>query len=145
MKKISIHCADISIESDDLIKVVLFDDIDFEIKDAIELLQAFKELTAGNKYYMLTITNDSFNATSEVREYVAKNISSTGIIANAILIKSLPIRLIINAYVIFNKPNIPTKTFNTESVALEWIEDIRKSNYSKSTLVKSKNQKNLIY
>lgn len=143
---ISIHSADISIESDDLIKVKLFDNIDFEKKDAIELLKAFKELTAGNKYYMLTLTNDSFTATSEVREYVAENIASTGIIANAICIKSLPIRLIINAYVKFNKPSIPTKTFNTETVALEWIDEIRKSELDKSTLIKNKNlNKNLMY
>ena len=126
MKKISIHSADIFIERGDLIKVTLFDNIDFEKKDAIELLQAFTDLTAGNKYYMLTITNDNFTATSEVREYVAKNISSTGIIANAICLKSLPTRLIINAYVKFNKPNVPTKSFNTEVVAREWLDELRK-------------------
>ena len=146
MKKISIHSADIFIERGDLIKVTLFDNIDFEKKDAIELLQAFTDLTAGNKYYMLTITNDNFTATSEVREYVAENIISTGIIANAICIKSLPIRLIINAYVKFNKPSIPTKTFNTEDVALEWIDDIRKSEIDKANLIKNKNsKKNLMY
>ena len=146
MKMISIHSADISIESDDLIKVKIFDNIDFEKKDAVELLKAFTDLTAGNKYYMLTLTNDNFTATSEVREYIAKNISSTGIIANAICIKSLPIRLIVNAYVKFNKPSIPTKTFNTEAVALEWIDDIRKSEIDKANLIKNKNpKKNLMY
>lgn len=145
MKKISIHSAEISIESNDLIKVILFDNIDFEKKDAIELLQAFIELTDGNKYYMLTLTNDNFTATSEVREYIAKNICSTGIIANAICIKSLPIRLIINAYVKFNKPSIPTKTFNTEAVALEWIDEMRAANHNSNTeITNKKSKKNLL-
>ncbi|MCD6018934.1 MAG: hypothetical protein K0S53_2055 [Bacteroidetes bacterium] len=145
MEKITISCADLSIESEDVVKVRLFDDIDFEIKEAGELLNAIKQLTAGKKFYLLTQTNESFTATSEVREYVAENIASTGIIANAICLKSLPIRFIINAYVKFNKPNVPTKTFNSESTALEWIDEIRKSNIGKEILSQNKKSKTLMY
>ncbi len=145
MDKITIHCADLSFYSEDIIKVDLFDDIDFEKKDAEALLSAIKQLTAGKKFYLFTQTNESFTATSEVREYVAENIAFTGIIANAICIKSLPIRFIINAYVKINKPNIPTKTFNSEIAAREWIDEIRNSNIGRenSTVnLKSKNQIN---
>lgn len=145
MKKITISCADLSIQSEDLIKVTLFDDIDFEKKEAEELINALKELTGGKKFYLLTQTNNSFTATSEVREYVAENIASTGIIANAICIKSLPIRFLINAYVKINKPNVPTKTFNSEALALEWIDQFRNSNIGKANSHQDKNSKNLMY
>ncbi|MBC7695174.1 MAG: hypothetical protein H7141_06980 [Burkholderiales bacterium] len=52
-------------------------------------------------------------------------IRSTSIMANAICLRSLPIRLIINVYVRLNKPTVPTKTFNSEATALEWINDFR--------------------
>ncbi|MES2764028.1 MAG: hypothetical protein V4677_17560 [Bacteroidota bacterium] len=142
MKDITIHCAELRIQDEHIIRVRLLDDIDFEKKDAEALLNAIDQLTAGKKYYLLTLTNNNFTATSEVREYVAKNIYSTGIIANAICIKSLPIRLIINAYVKINKPGIPTKTFNTEAVALEWIDDIRNSKKVDDMI---KDPKNLIH
>ncbi|MGZ5191714.1 MAG: DUF7793 family protein [Flavisolibacter sp.] len=145
MKKITISCADLSIQSEDLIKVILFDDIDFERKEAEELINALKELTAGKKYYLLTQTNDNFTATSEVREYVAENIASAGIIANAICIKSLPIRFIVNAYVKINKPNVPTKTFNSETLALEWIDQFRNSNIGKSNSKQDVKSKKLMY
>lgn len=145
MEKITISCADLSVEGEDLIKVKLFDDVDFELKEAVELLNAIKQLTAGKKFYLLTVTNDSFTATSEVREYAAENIASTGIIANAICLKSLPIRFIINAYVKFNKPNVPTKTFNSESATYEWIDEIRKSNIGKEISFQNKKSKNLMY
>ena len=145
MKKISSGCADLNIESEDLIRATLFDDIDFEKKDAEKLLNDLKQLTDRKKFYLLTQTNDSFTATSEVREYVAENIASTGIIANAICIKSLPIRFIINAYVKINKPNVPTKTFSSESQALQWIDEIRKSNIGKENSNQQTKSKNLMY
>lgn len=144
MEKITISCADLSVESDDVIKIRLYDDIDFELKQADELLNAIKQLTAGKKFYLLTITNDSFTATSEVREYVAKNIASTGVVANAICIKSLPIRFIINAYVKINKPNVPTKTFNSENLAMKWIDEIRNSKFGKKNTGQNKKNKYVI-
>jgi hypothetical protein len=145
MDKLTIRSADFSVESDDLIKVTLFDGIEFDMSDADELLNALKQLTAGRKYYVLTRTYETFTVDSDVRQYLAENIASAGIIANAICIKSLPIRFIINAYIKFNKPNIPTKTFNTENVALEWIDDIRKSNLGKENAVSTSKSKNLMY
>lgn len=128
MKKITIRSADFCIESKDLIRVTLFNDIEFEKSDADELLGVLKNLTAGKKFYVLTQTYESFTVNSEVRQYLAENIASTGVIANAICIKSLPIRFIINGYIKINKPNIPTKTFNSEIAAREWINKIRQLN-----------------
>lgn len=128
MKKITIRSADFCIESKDLIRVTLFNDIEFEKSDADELLGVLKNLTDGKKFYVLTQTYESFTVNSEVRQYLAENIASTGVIANAICIKSLPIRFIINGYIKINKPNIPTKTFNSEIAAREWINKIRQLN-----------------
>lgn len=138
MKKITIRSAEFCIESEDLIRVTLFDNIEFERSDADELFNVLKQLTSGKKFYVLTQTYESFTVNSEVRQYLAENIASTGVITNAICIKSLPIRFIINGYIKINKPNIPTKTFNSESAALEWIDKMRQSNIDRETLSKKK-------
>ncbi|MDF2448482.1 MAG: hypothetical protein K0R26_986 [Bacteroidota bacterium] len=140
MNQIKISCAELCVESEDLMKIILFDDIDFEIKDAEELLKAIKKLTAGKKYFLLTQTNDGFTATPGVREYVAERIAAAGIIANAICIKSLPIRFIVNAYVKVNRPAIPTKTFHTEIEALAWLDEIRKSNFGTGRVIQNQSK-----
>lgn len=123
MEKLIIHCAELSIHDKNIIRFRLLDDIDIEKKDAEEAIQAINTITNGKKYYLLTETGDNFTATAEARNYMAKNIGSTSIIANAIYLKSLPIRIIINVYVKFDKPVIPTKVFNTEQAAIQWLNE----------------------
>lgn len=146
MKKLVIHCAELEIQGEDIIKIKLFDDFDFEKKDSEDIIRAINTLTSGKAYYLLTETGNHFTATSEAREYMAKEISSTSIIANAICLRSLPIRLIINVYVRLNKPSVPTKTFNSEATALEWINDFRNGFPEKSSGLKNKiSKKSLLY
>lgn len=126
MKNITIRCAELTVLDEQVIRFVLFDDIDIEKKDAEEAILAINTLTEGKEYCLLTETANHFSTTAEAREYMAKAIGSTSIVANAICLKSLAIRLIINTYVQFHKPTVPTKTFNTVEHALEWLHEQRK-------------------
>lgn len=124
MEKLIIHCAELSFHDKNIIRFRLYDDIDIEKKDAEEAIQAINTLSKGKKYYLLTETGDNFTATAEARNYMANNIGSTNSVANAIYLKSLPIRLIINVYVKFDKPVVPTKVFNSEQAALQWLNEL---------------------
>ncbi len=146
MKKLVIKCAELEIQGEDIIKIKLFDDYDFEKKDAEDIIHAINTISGGKSYYLLTLTGKHFTATTETREYMAGAISSTGIIANAICLSSLPIRLIINVYVRLNKPTVPTKTFNSEVTAIEWINDFRIGFLEKSSELKNNDsKKSLLY
>lgn len=123
MEILKIHCAELSFYDRNIIRFKLLDDIDIEKKDAEEAIEAINTITQGKKYYLLTETGNNFTASAESREYMASNIGSTSIVANAIYLKSLPIRLIINVYVKINKPEVPTKVFNSEALALEWLNE----------------------
>lgn len=123
MENLKIHCAELSFHNKDIIRFRLLDDIDIEKKDAEEAIEAINTITQRKKYYLLTETGNNFTASAEAREYMASNIGSTSILANAIYLKSLPIRLIINVYVKINKPVVPTKVFNSEELALEWLNE----------------------
>ncbi len=123
MEKLKIHCAELSFHDKDIIRFKLLDDIDIEEKDAEEAIEAINTITQGKKYYLLTETGNNFTASAEAREYMANKIGTTSVLANAIYLKSLPIRLIINVYVKINKPVVPTKVFNSEALALEWLKE----------------------
>jgi hypothetical protein len=123
MEILKIHCAELSFHDRNIIRFKLLDDIDIEKQDAEEAIEAINTITQGKKYYLLTETGNNFTASAESREYMASNIGSTSIVANAIYLKSLPIRLIINVYVKINKPVVPTKVFNSEALALEWLNE----------------------
>jgi hypothetical protein len=123
MEILKIHCAELSFHDRNIIRFKLLDDIDIEKQDAEEAIEAINTITQGKKHYLLTETGNNFTASAESREYMASNIGSTSIVANAIYLKSLPIRLIINVYVKINKPVVPTKVFNSEALALEWLNE----------------------
>jgi len=46
----------------------------------------------------------------------------------AFLIDSLPMRLIANVFIAFNKPNVPTRYFQDEASAERWINQLRRGN-----------------
>lgn len=123
MEILKIHCAELSFHDRNIIRFKLLDDIDIEKKDAEEAIEAINTITQGKKYYLLTETGNNFTASADSREYMANKIGTTSIVANAIYLKSLPIRLIINVYVKINKPEVPTKVFNSEALALEWLNE----------------------
>lgn len=139
MEKFVIRCAELEIQGEDIIN------IDFEKKDAEDIIRVINAIQGGKAYYLLTETGKHFTATAETREYMAEAISSTGVIANAICLRSLPIRLIINVYVRLNKPTVPTKTFNSEATALEWINDFRTGFSEKSIGLINKNSKKSLF
>ena len=41
--------------------------------------------------------------------------------AEAIVVKSTSLKLLVNAYISFNKPNRPVKMFDSEVKAIEWL------------------------
>lgn len=123
MNQITVRCAELKIQDDKIIHIKLFDDIEIEKKDAEDVIVALNTLTEGKEYYLLTETISHFTATAEAKEYMANTIQTTSIVANAICVKSLTIRLLINAYIKLHKPKIPTRIFNSEALATEWLKE----------------------
>ena len=65
----------------------------------------------------------------EAKKFTATNPESLAArSADSILIASFFNRLFVNIYLSFNKPVLPTKLFNSESDALNWIKRLNKNN-----------------
>ena len=52
--------------------------------------------------------------------------------ADAFIVNSLPMRLLVNFYISFNKPKIPTKMFNNPESAREWIYTLKQEMLKKA-------------
>jgi len=72
---------------------------------------------------VLTIVDirNLWQANVAAREKAASPAMTDHNIALAILSDSLPTRILGNFYMKFNKPNVPTKMFDSEAEALEWL------------------------
>lgn len=111
----------ISYNNKGLLKIVLADHDEITYDDVLEQRKVTQELTQGQPHVVLAIAGRRTSATKEAREYSSANIPE-GRLAEAVLIKSLPVRLMGKFYINFNKPLVPTRLFDSETEALVWLD-----------------------
>lgn len=119
-QKVRVKHAEIHFDGQFFFKIVLDDDVELELEDIIEQRKAFQELSKGKDHVVLAIAGKRTSATKEAREYSSQNFP-TGRLAEAVIIKSMPVRLMGNVYINFHKPNVPTKMFESEADAEQWL------------------------
>ncbi len=110
----------ISYNKKGLLKVVLADYDEITLEDVIEQRKIASDLTGNKPHVVLAIAGRRTSATKEAREYSSGNIPE-GRLAEAVLIKSLPVRLMGKFFINFHKPNVPTQLFESEKEAVTWL------------------------
>jgi hypothetical protein len=111
-----------------------------KMKEGVNLGQAEMEtllkqavgLTNPNKYFAIVDTTATYDSTPEARNFYAESDYSKYRYADAFIVNSLPMRLLVNFFIAFNKPKIPSKMFNNEENALEWINSLKKEMLKKA-------------
>lgn len=124
-------------------KIFSFDFADVVFKDgilwmdykdvAIELDQAklfvaklMIELADVLPILLLSDISKHKNMKKEVRDYLGGPEIFPLMKANAIVANSILSKLIVNLYLSFNKPPIPTKMFTNKDAAVLWLQQFRK-------------------
>ncbi len=97
-----------------------------------ELLKLAVEFTTPNKYFAIVDTTSPYDSTPDSRSFYAESDYSKHRYADAFIVNSLPMRLLVNFFISFNKPKIPSKMFNNEKNANEWITSLKKEMLSKA-------------
>ncbi len=120
--------ADMFFDGISLIRAVLDDDVELELEDIIEQRKICEEFSQGRPYVLLAIPGKRTSATKEAREYSSQT-DPVGRIAEALVIRSLPVRLMGSVYINFHKPSVRTKMFEHEEEAEKWLkEQLRTAN-----------------
>ena len=97
-----------------------------------ELLKQAVAFTAPNKYFAIVDTTSPYDSTPESRNFYAESDYSKYRYADAFIVNSLPMRLLVNFFIAFNKPKIPSKMFNNEESAINWINSLKKEMLKKA-------------
>lgn len=96
-------------------------DVDLKLEDAELDFNTGRQLVNNKKTPVLSDSRHLGFTCKEVREFYAQPKLAEHISAMAILIESLPGRLLGNFFIKFNNPPYPVKVFNSEQEAICWL------------------------
>ena len=97
------------------------------IEDAKENVFVANDLASNESYRLLIDLRNSKHASIEARKYYTSDKNNKALAA-AFVIKS-PVSLILGKmFMGLNKPSFPVSLFNSESEAIEWLNNLQLSN-----------------
>lgn len=124
-----IPCAIVSKLDHDLIKIVYKDNYQVELEDAKMVDAVFQEFSNDKPLYVLMDTSGRYSVfSSEAQRFFTHEASMTlqnKIAVFAILINSLPNRLLVRFYLAFFRPRYPFEIFKKEEDALLFLNTMR--------------------
>lgn len=92
--------------------------------DDIKEIQVHKtKMIANVRHCVLFITPQFGNVSRGAREYAALPEASYNTIAKAIIAKNLGMRILINFFMVVNKPATPHRSFTNLEDALKWLNE----------------------
>lgn len=91
------------------------------IDDIKEMTNTIGEMGGGKKYPMLILIKRFNPITKDASEYAASETAGRYTLADAIVINNFAIRIATNFYIKIFKPKRPTKMFNSEEKAVDWL------------------------
>ncbi len=124
-KIVNTRISEVFVRDDGILQINIAPNKDFIISDYEELMSAAKEIGNGEKFLNLIVVGDSTLVDNETRIVSCSEEGSQYKKADAFVIQSLAQALIMNFYIKFNKPFVPTHFFKKEEDALEWLQQFR--------------------
>lgn len=121
MNKIELSHSTIIYREDGILELHAKDDHLYSVSDVKENVQAFGDLTAKQKVPVLIIGGSFTSLDKETRGFMASEESLKYSIAEAFYLTSLPQKILINFYIKFDRPLVPTKVFTSKEKANEWL------------------------
>lgn len=115
-----------------IFRLTIFEGVEIELEDVMEMAAAFRKLSQGQKFAVLLDATNPFTLSSEARNMIASKELTSDRMAAAFVTRSLANKLVGNFFIKFNKPATPTKLFSDEASAMEWLREIVKKNKSSS-------------
>jgi hypothetical protein len=111
----------VALRSDSIIQVEFKPGFISSLDDAKNQLIVFEKLKSKKKCLLLLICKEDNSFTKETREFMSSDSVSNVIKADALVVKGLALKILMNGYLAINKPKRPTRLFNTESAAVRWL------------------------
>jgi hypothetical protein len=92
-----------------------------EVHHLVHAQNSIGNLGEGNKMPIYMTFHEFLSVSNEGKEFASSSEGVKFTRANALLIDSLPKKILFNFFVKFNKPIAPTKGFTTKEDAFNWL------------------------
>ena len=120
MKKIELVYATLE-KRDDFIWLIMKEDAELDVKEVIEFTSACEKLSGNKPYFLISDARVNLSITTEGRKAAASRKISPLLVANAVLVNNVAVRMVANFFTAVNKPHFKYKVFNEELEALTWL------------------------
>lgn len=127
IREASTRTTDMIVDEEGILWITVKEDAFVEIADAIENFETSVQLAQWKRMLKLVDARHTFFMSPDAKKYSAEKETSEFNIARAVIVNSLPNKLMINFFIRFYKPKSPVKVFNDVEVALKWLREIKKS------------------
>lgn len=107
--------------------VELSNNIEFDVYDMKQLVKAEQQLS-GLKLPVLVICPATANTNIHLMRHLKENKNNPYSVADAFVIAATSQAILGNFYLKISQPERPTKFFNREADALEWLKDFLSNN-----------------
>lgn len=124
-KVVKTRISEVFVRDDGILQINIAPNKDFAPEDYEELMIAAKEIGNGERFLNLIVVSDGTSVDNETRIVSCSEEGSRYKKADAFVIQSLAQALIMNFYIKFNKPFVPTHFFKNEEDALLWLQQFR--------------------
>ena len=121
IKKIELKKTTVSLRNDGLMHVHIKGGAELELVDAIKVVEAIGTLGDKKKFPILIDCEEFSSVDKEVRVFSASKEANIYTSADAVAYHSLAHKLFADFYVNYNKPQIPTKIFDNNESAIDWL------------------------
>ncbi len=111
----------VALRNDGIAQVSVIGNSEIDVQHVKLVVDTLEELGEGKKFPLLIVVGEYTLPTPEARAYIATHESDPYASAEAYVIRSLSQKLVGNVFLAFNKPARPTRIFNDEEKALEWL------------------------
>ena len=124
MTKIKLNKVSIELLAPNIVLVTPNDNCTLEIEDIKKIKETNIQLTKGEKYGVISYTGNNSIVSADARNYLSTKAIEKNKLAAAYVITQLPQRILLNFFIRFNKPSVPTKSFSEKQAALKWVKKL---------------------
>ena len=121
VKTIELSHSKVHLREDGIVQIYFGDDVELDIKESTDIVNAIGVLTEGKKVLVLNIAGKNTTATGAARNHSASEDGLKFTIADAFVSTSLAQKLLGNFYMNFHKPSVPTRLFDNVEAATDWL------------------------
>ncbi|PBQ31289.1 hypothetical protein CNR22_05760 [Sphingobacteriaceae bacterium] len=109
-----------------LVRIEVFGELVIDGKRTKELNDAIGILSKGKEILVLMMAEELTQVNEEAMAFSASEEGQRYTIADAMVVKSITQRVMANLYLSLNKPQKPSKIFNSEKDAVKWLLSLEK-------------------